>query len=66
MQQVYKAIGRVAQSDITVLIRGETGTGKELVARAVYQHSLRSHAALDGRQLRRSAGNIDGKRLFGY
>jgi nitrogen regulation protein NR(I) len=42
MQQVYKAIGRVAQTDVTVLIRGETGTGKELVARAVYQHSLRS------------------------
>ncbi len=43
MQQVYKAIGRVAQTDVTVLIRGETGTGKELVARAIYQHSQRSH-----------------------
>ena len=43
MQQVYKAIGRVAQTDVTVLIRGETGTGKELVARAIYQHSTRSH-----------------------
>ena len=43
MQQVYKAIGRVAQTDATVLICGETGTGKELVARAIYQHSLRSH-----------------------
>jgi nitrogen regulation protein NR(I) len=42
MQGVYKAIGRVAQTDATVLIRGETGTGKELVARAVYQHSLRA------------------------
>jgi DNA-binding NtrC family response regulator len=42
MQQVYKAIGRVAQTDATVLIRGETGTGKELVARAIYQHSSRS------------------------
>ena len=41
MQQVYKAIGRVAQTDATVLIRGESGTGKELVARAVYQHSRR-------------------------
>jgi DNA-binding NtrC family response regulator len=43
MQQVYKAIGRVTQTDATVLIRGETGTGKELVARAIYQHSSRSH-----------------------
>ncbi|OGG56053.1 MAG: Fis family transcriptional regulator [Candidatus Handelsmanbacteria bacterium RIFCSPLOWO2_12_FULL_64_10] len=46
MQEVYKAIGRVAQTDATVLIRGETGTGKELVARAIYQHSLRSAAPL--------------------
>ncbi|OEU46173.1 MAG: Fis family transcriptional regulator [Desulfobacterales bacterium S7086C20] len=42
MQEVYKAIGRAAPTDATVLIRGETGTGKELVARAIYQHSLRA------------------------
>jgi DNA-binding NtrC family response regulator len=42
MQEVYKAIGRVAPKDVTVLIRGETGTGKELVARVIYQHSQRS------------------------
>ena len=41
MQEVYKAIGRVAATDASVLIRGDTGTGKELVARALYQHSLR-------------------------
>jgi nitrogen regulation protein NR(I) len=41
MQKVYKAIGRVASTDATVLIRGDSGTGKELVARAIYQHSLR-------------------------
>jgi nitrogen regulation protein NR(I) len=46
MQEVYKAVGRVAQTDATVLIRGETGTGKELVARAIYHHSLRAHAPL--------------------
>jgi len=42
MQTVYKEIGRVARTQATVLIRGETGTGKELVARAIYQHSDRA------------------------
>ena len=42
MQEVYKSIGRVAATDATVLIRGESGSGKELAARAIYQHSLRS------------------------
>jgi two-component system nitrogen regulation response regulator GlnG len=42
MQEVYKAISRAAPQDVTVLILGETGTGKELVARAIYHHSRRS------------------------
>jgi two-component system nitrogen regulation response regulator GlnG len=42
MHEVYKAIGRVASQDVTVLILGENGTGKELVARAIYQHSRRA------------------------
>ena len=42
MQEVYKAIGRVADQNINVLIRGESGTGKELVARAIHQHSHRA------------------------
>ena len=46
MQEVYKAVGRVAQTDATVLIRGESGTGKELVGRAIYQHSLRAQMPL--------------------
>jgi two-component system nitrogen regulation response regulator GlnG len=41
MQEIAKAIGRVAPTDATVLIRGASGTGKELVARALYQHSAR-------------------------
>jgi nitrogen regulation protein NR(I) len=46
MREVYKAIGRVAQTDATVLVRGETGTGKELVSRAIYQHSARAEKPL--------------------
>ncbi len=42
MQEVYKAIGRIADQNINVLIRGESGTGKELIARAIHQHSARS------------------------
>jgi DNA-binding NtrC family response regulator len=44
MQDVCKEIGRVAAKPVTVLIRGETGTGKELIARAIYQHSPRAKA----------------------
>ena len=41
MQEIYKTIGRVAQSDATVLLQGESGTGKELIARALHFHSGR-------------------------
>jgi two-component system nitrogen regulation response regulator GlnG len=44
MQEVYKAIGRVADQTFPVLITGESGTGKELVARAIYQHGPRARA----------------------
>ena len=42
MQEVVKAVGRVADKDVTVLLTGATGTGKELIARALYQHSRRA------------------------
>ncbi|WP_252177016.1 nitrogen regulation protein NR(I) [Endozoicomonas sp. 4G] len=42
MQEVFRAIGRLSQSNITVLINGESGTGKELVARALHKHSPRA------------------------
>lgn len=42
MQEVFRAIGRLSQSNVTVLITGESGSGKELVARALHRHSPRS------------------------
>jgi two-component system nitrogen regulation response regulator GlnG len=43
MQEVFRAIGRLAQSHATVLITGESGSGKELVARALHRHSPRAN-----------------------
>ena len=42
MQEVFRAIGRLSQSNITVLINGQSGTGKELVAHALHRHSPRA------------------------
>jgi two-component system nitrogen regulation response regulator GlnG len=42
MQDVFRAIGRLSQSQVTVLITGESGSGKELVARALHKHSPRT------------------------
>jgi len=42
MQEVFRAIGRLSQSNVTVLITGESGTGKELVAHALHKHSPRA------------------------
>jgi len=42
MQEVFRAIGRLSQSNVTVLVTGESGTGKELVARALHKHSPRA------------------------
>ena len=48
MQDVFRAIGRLSQSNVTVLITGESGTGKELVARALHKHSPRGSAGNNG------------------
>jgi len=42
MQEVFRTIGRLSRSSISVLLTGETGSGKEVVARALHQHSPRS------------------------
>lgn len=42
MQEVFRAIGRLAKSNVSVLINGQSGTGKERVAHALHKHSVRS------------------------
>ena len=46
MQDVFRAIGRLSQSTVTVLITGESGSGKELVARALHKHSPRANGPM--------------------
>jgi len=48
MQDVFRAIGRLSQSNVTVLITGESGSGKELVARALHRHSPRGDLGTNG------------------
>ena len=48
MQDVFRAIGRLSQSSVTVMITGESGSGKELVARALHKHSPRGDLGNQG------------------
>ena len=48
MQDVFRAIGRLSQSNVTVMITGESGSGKELVARALHKHSPRGDSGSKG------------------
>ena len=48
MQDVFRAIGRLSQSNVTVLITGGSGSGKELVARALHRHSPRGELGANG------------------
>jgi nitrogen regulation protein NR(I) len=66
MQQVCKEVGRVAAKPVTVLIRGETGTGKELIARAIYQHSHRAHERFIAINCGAIPENLLESELFGH
>ncbi len=66
MQEVFRAIGRLAQSHITVLINGESGTGKELVARALHRHSPRSSASFIALNMAAIPKELMEAELFGH
>jgi DNA-binding NtrC family response regulator len=66
MQEVYKSIGRVAATHATALIRGDSGTGKELVARAIYQHSPRANRPFLVINCVAIPENLLESELFGY
>lgn len=66
MQEVFRAIGRLAQSHITVLINGESGTGKELVARALHRHSPRADSAFVALNMAAIPQELMESELFGH
>ena len=66
MQEVFRAIGRLAHSNITVLINGESGTGKELVAHALHRHSPRSASPFIALNMAAIPRDLMESELFGH
>ncbi|MGY8871421.1 MAG: nitrogen regulation protein NR(I) [Pseudomonadales bacterium] len=66
MQEVFRAIGRLSQSNITVLINGKSGTGKELVAHALHTHSPRSSASFIALNMAAIPKDLIESELFGH
>ncbi|PHS69670.1 MAG: nitrogen regulation protein NR(I) [Methylophaga sp.] len=66
MQEVFRAIGRLARSNITVLINGESGTGKELVAQALHRHSPRSKSPFIALNMAAIPKELMESELFGH
>ena len=66
MQEVFKRIGKVSQSDASVLILGQTGTGKDLVARVIHEHSPRAGGPMVAVNCGALPENLVESELFGY
>jgi two-component system nitrogen regulation response regulator GlnG len=66
MQEVFRAIGRLARSNITVLINGESGTGKELVAQALHRHSPRAKQPFIALNMAAIPRDLMESELFGH
>lgn len=66
MQEVFRAIGRLSQSNITVLINGESGTGKELVAHALHRHSPRKNSSFIALNMAAIPKDLMESELFGH
>lgn len=66
MQEIFRAVGRLAQSNASILITGESGTGKELVARALHRHGDRSAAPFIEFNLAKISKDLIEAELFGY
>ncbi|MBF0107607.1 MAG: nitrogen regulation protein NR(I) [Magnetococcales bacterium] len=66
MQELFRTIGRLANSEMTVLIHGESGTGKELVARAIHAHSPRRHGPFTAINMAAIPRNLVESELFGH
>ncbi len=66
MQEVFRAVGRLSQSNITVLINGESGTGKELVAHALHKHSPRANQPFIALNMAAIPRDLMESELFGH
>src|SRR5580692_6272830 len=66
LRKVLRQVAKVAPSDSTVLILGETGTGKELIARAIHKRSKRAQRAFIGINCAAIAPSLIASELFGY
>lgn len=66
MQEVFRAIGRLSHSNITVLINGDSGTGKELVAQALHSHSPRAQHPFIALNMAAIPRDLIESELFGH
>ena len=66
MQEVFRAVGRLAHSNITVMIEGASGTGKELVAQALHRHSPRAGASFVALNMAAIPSELIESELFGH